>query len=49
MLDAYWRKTTAKMKLAYLTSLLDQDISLFDTKASTGEVINAFTNDVLVV
>lgn len=28
-----------KMRRAYLKSMLNQDISLFDTEASTGEVI----------
>ncbi|ONK66410.1 uncharacterized protein A4U43_C06F7590 [Asparagus officinalis] len=37
------------MRLAYLRSLLDQDISVFDTEASTGEVINAITSDILIV
>ena len=29
--------------------MLSQDISLFDTEASTGEVISAITSDMLVV
>ncbi|XP_020270669.1 uncharacterized protein LOC109845813 [Asparagus officinalis] len=50
---ACWMHTgerqAAKMRLAYLRSLLDQDISVFDTEASTGEVINAITSDILIV
>ncbi|VAI59618.1 unnamed protein product [Triticum turgidum subsp. durum] len=50
---ACWMHTgerqAAKMRLAYLRSMLDQDIAVFDTEASTGEVINAITSDVLVV
>lgn len=42
-------RQATKMRLAYLRSLLDQDISLFDTETSTGEVINAMTSDILVV
>lgn len=42
-------RQAAKMRLAYLRSMLDQDIAVFDTEASTGEVINAITSDVLVV
>ncbi|XP_020260798.1 ABC transporter B family member 2-like isoform X2 [Asparagus officinalis] len=50
---ACWMHTgerqAAKMRLAYLRSLLDQDISVFDTEASTGEVINAITSDIIIV
>ncbi|XP_073001057.1 ABC transporter B family member 2-like [Typha latifolia] len=50
---ACWMHTgerqAAKMRLAYLRSMLDQDIGLFDTEASTGEVINAITGDIIVV
>ncbi|KDP36504.1 hypothetical protein JCGZ_09330 [Jatropha curcas] len=35
--------------MAYLRSMLNQDISLFDTEASTGEVISAITSDIIVV
>ncbi|XP_042490862.1 ABC transporter B family member 2-like [Macadamia integrifolia] len=50
---ACWMHTgerqAAKMRLAYLKSMLNQDISLFDTEASTGEVISAITSDIIVV
>ncbi|KAL0659785.1 hypothetical protein Bca4012_080370 [Brassica carinata] len=50
---ACWMHTgerqAAKMRRAYLRSMLSQDISLFDTEASTGEVISAITSDMLVV
>lgn len=42
-------RQAAKMRLAYLRAMLDQDIAVFDTEASTGEVINAITSDILVV
>ncbi|OVA02906.1 ABC transporter [Macleaya cordata] len=42
-------RQVAKMRLAYLRSMLSQDISLFDTEASTGEVISAITTDIIVV
>ncbi|KAF6170169.1 hypothetical protein GIB67_038702 [Kingdonia uniflora] len=42
-------RQAAKMRLAYLRSMLNQDISLFDTEASTGEVISAITSDIIVV
>jgi ATP-binding cassette subfamily B (MDR/TAP) protein 1 len=42
-------RQAAKMRQAYLRSMLDQDIAVFDTEASTGEVINAITSDILVV
>ena len=42
-------RQAAKMRMAYLRSMLNQDITLFDTEASTGEVINAITSDILVV
>lgn len=50
---ACWMHTgerqAAKMRMAYLKSMLSQDIGHFDTEASTGEVIAAITTDVLVV
>ncbi|XP_028754614.1 ABC transporter B family member 2 [Neltuma alba] len=42
-------RQAAKMRMAYLRSMLSQDISLFDTEASTGEVISAITSDIIVV
>ncbi|OVA02908.1 ABC transporter [Macleaya cordata] len=42
-------RQAAKMRLAYLRSMLNQDISLFDTEVSTGEVIAAITSDIIVV
>ncbi|WCJ29141.1 ABC transporter B family member 2 [Euphorbia peplus] len=50
---ACWMHTgerqAAKMRMAYLKAMLNQDISLFDTEASTGEIIAAITSDILVV
>ncbi|KAJ7943849.1 ABC transporter B family-like protein [Quillaja saponaria] len=50
---ACWMHTgerqAAKMRMAYLRSMLSQDISLFDTEASTGDVIAAITSDIIVV
>lgn len=50
---AFWMHTgerqAAKMRMAYVRSMLNQDISLFDTEASTGEVISAITTDIIVV
>ncbi|MED6171656.1 (ABC) transporter [Stylosanthes scabra] len=50
---ACWMHTgerqAAKMRLAYLRSMLNQDISLFDTESSTGEVISAITSDIIIV
>ncbi|KAL5715157.1 ABC-type xenobiotic transporter [Ranunculus cassubicifolius] len=42
-------RQAAKMRLAYLRSMLNQDITLFDTEASTGEVISAITSDIIIV
>lgn len=42
-------RQAAKIRLAYLKAMLDQDISVFDTEGSTGEVISAITSDILVV
>ncbi|GFS32600.1 P-glycoprotein 2 [Actinidia rufa] len=42
-------RQAAKMRMAYLRSMLSQDISIFDTEASTGEVISAITSDIIVV
>ncbi|GAB2273117.1 (ABC) transporter [Dionaea muscipula] len=50
---ACWMHTgerqAGKMRMAYLKAMLNQDITLFDTEASTGEFINAITTEVLVV
>ncbi|THF99947.1 hypothetical protein TEA_002187 [Camellia sinensis var. sinensis] len=43
-------RQAAKMRMEYLRSMLNQDISAFDTDASsTGEVISAITSDIIVV
>lgn len=42
-------RQAAKMRMAYLKAMLNQDISLFDTESSTGEVISAITSDIIVV
>ncbi|KAF5186153.1 Abc transporter b family member [Thalictrum thalictroides] len=42
-------RQVAKMRLAYLAAVLNQDISQFDTESSKGEVISCITSDVLVV
>jgi len=42
-------RQAAKMRMAYLRAMLNQDISLFDTEASTGEVIAAITSDIIIV
>jgi ABC-type multidrug transport system fused ATPase/permease subunit len=42
-------RQVAKMRMAYLRAMLNQDISLFDTEASTGEVIAAITSDIIIV
>ncbi|KAL2489767.1 ABC transporter B family member 2 [Forsythia ovata] len=50
---AFWmhsgERQATKMRMAYLRSMLNQDISRFDTEASTGEVISAITTDIIVV
>ncbi|KAK9274981.1 hypothetical protein L1049_022238 [Liquidambar formosana] len=50
---ACWMHTgerqAAKMRMAYLRAMLNQDISLFDTESSTGEVISAITSDIIIV
>lgn len=42
-------RQAAKMRMAYLKSMLNQDISLFDAEASTGQVISAITSDIILV
>ncbi|GMH22591.1 hypothetical protein Nepgr_024434 [Nepenthes gracilis] len=42
-------RQVAKMRMAYLRAMLNQDITLFDTEASTGEVISAITSEILAV
>lgn len=50
---ACWMHTgerqAAKMRMAYLKSMLSQDIGHFDTESSIGEVTTAITTDVLAV
>ncbi|XP_058747679.1 ABC transporter B family member 2-like [Vicia villosa] len=50
---ACWMHTgerqAAKMRMAYLRSMLNQDISLFDTEPSTGQVISSITTDIIFV
>ncbi|KAF7139362.1 hypothetical protein RHSIM_Rhsim07G0128900 [Rhododendron simsii] len=42
-------RQAAKMRMAYLRSMLNQDINHFDTEGSTGDVISAITSDIIVV
>ncbi|PIA58612.1 hypothetical protein AQUCO_00500506v1 [Aquilegia coerulea] len=42
-------RQVAKMRLAYLAAVLNQDISLFDTESSKADVISSITSDILVV
>ncbi|VFQ80889.1 unnamed protein product [Cuscuta campestris] len=51
---ACWMHTgerqAGKMRMAYLRSMLNQEISVFDTtEASTGKVISAITTEIIVV
>ncbi|KAJ6967410.1 P-glycoprotein [Populus alba x Populus x berolinensis] len=50
---ACWMHTgerqAAKMRMAYLDSVLRQDMSVFDTETSTAEVITSVTSDILAV
>ncbi|CAA3021805.1 ABC transporter B family member 2-like [Olea europaea subsp. europaea] len=50
---AFWmhsgERQATKMRMAYLRSMLNQNVSRFDTEASTGEVISAITTDIIVV
>ncbi|KAL1292815.1 hypothetical protein HN51_053374 [Arachis hypogaea] len=42
-------RQAAKMRMAYLRSILNQDITLFDTNASSAELISAITTDIILV
>ncbi|KAF9617406.1 hypothetical protein IFM89_036327 [Coptis chinensis] len=42
-------RQASKMRMAYLRSMLNQDISLFDTESSKGEVTAAITSDIIVI
>ena len=42
-------RQAAKMRMTYLRAMLSQDISLFDTEASTEEVISTITSYIIVV
>lgn len=48
-----WMQTgerqSARMRMQYLKSVLSQDVSFFDTKISTGEIINSISTDIVVV
>ncbi|EHA8588561.1 putative ABC transporter B family member 2 [Cocos nucifera] len=50
---ACWMHTgerqASKIRLAYLRAMLNQDIGIFDTEASTAEVIASITNDIIVI
>ncbi|XP_073102680.1 ABC transporter B family member 2 isoform X2 [Elaeis guineensis] len=42
-------RQVSKIRLAYLRAMLNQDIGVFDTEASTAEVIASITNDIIVI
>ncbi|XP_008777170.2 ABC transporter B family member 2-like [Phoenix dactylifera] len=50
---ACWMHTgerqVSKIRLAYLRAMLNQEIGVFDTEASTAEVIASITNDIIVI
>lgn len=42
-------RQATRMRLAYMRAMLNQDVSFFDTDATSGEVVSAITNDVIIV
>jgi ATP-binding cassette subfamily B (MDR/TAP) protein 1 len=42
-------RQSARMRMQYLKSVLSQDVSFFDTKTSTGEIISSISTDIVVV
>ncbi|KAH7281015.1 hypothetical protein KP509_36G025500 [Ceratopteris richardii] len=42
-------RQTARIRLQYMKSLLDQDVGFFDTQISTGEVIIGISGDIIMV
>eukprot|EP00249_Psilotum_nudum_P005038 c18525_g1_i1 orf=571-4338(-) len=42
-------RQTARMRLEYLRALLSQDVGFYDTESSTGEIVNGFSNDTILV
>jgi len=35
--------------MAYIWAMLNQDVSFFDTDATSGEVVSEITNDIIIV
>ena len=42
-------RQATRMRLAYMRAMLNQDVSFFDTDATSGEVVSAITNDIIIV
>lgn len=42
-------RQSARMRMQYLKSVLSQDVSFFDTKTSTGEIISSISTDIVVI
>lgn len=42
-------RQATRMRLAYMRAMMNQDVSFFDTDATSGEVVSAITNDVIIV
>lgn len=42
-------RQSARMRMQYLKSVLSQDVTFFDTKTSTGEIISSISTDIVVI
>jgi len=42
-------RQSARMRMQYLKSVLNQDVTFFDTKTSTGEIISSISTDIVVI
>ena len=42
-------RQATNLRLEYLSSVLDQDIGVFDTKILTGEVTTTITSDIILI
>ena len=42
-------RQSARMRMQYLKSVLSQDVTSFDMKTSTGEIISSISTDIVVI
>lgn len=42
-------RQSTRTRMQYLKSVLSQDVTFFDTKTSTGEIISSISTDIVVI